>query len=380
MTNLFKNINEVHFELTDKCNMQCTYCYAEVNDTKSKLIHFKLEYIEKLITEISMNSKFNEITVTFHGGEPLLMGIEWYKKALNSIQDILLKYNKKPSFSLQSNLLLLDIPYIELFSKYNVKIGTSIDGPKDIHNKLRSDYDKTIKYIDLLKKNDIFGGVITVVSIHNWDKIVEIYENFLTLCIDAFHINIVSSVGHGKDNKTLTTDQILKSYIDSYESMIKYNFKIIDTRTLQKIRRFYFQPSNQELSTNLQCDNPICHAGIYMLNINFKGEIYPCGTAGTSGNDAKFQLTNIQDINNYTNEQYENSISNFHQKNSKYYNECQYCKAKFICEHGCPAFDINDNITEYNRCEATKLFYDYLSMKSNNEEIINKIKYKLGKL
>ena len=67
------------------------------------------------------------ICVSFHGGEPLLAGLEWYQYALHRLQAC---FAGRLEMHLQSNLWLLDDPFCELFKNFDVSIGSSLDGPE----------------------------------------------------------------------------------------------------------------------------------------------------------------------------------------------------------------------------------------------------------
>ena len=68
----------------------------------------------------------DKVHFTFHGGEPLLAGYDFYSEALEKLSNI----PNFEGFSLQSNIWLLNQNLIDLFKKYNVVISTSIDGQK----------------------------------------------------------------------------------------------------------------------------------------------------------------------------------------------------------------------------------------------------------
>ena len=71
--------------------------------------------------------------ITFHGGEPLLAGIEWYRRVLPLVRERL----PDARLALQSNLWLLDDELCRLFAEYGVSLGTSLDGPRPINDRQR---------------------------------------------------------------------------------------------------------------------------------------------------------------------------------------------------------------------------------------------------
>jgi len=172
--------------------------------------------------------------------------------------------------------------------------------------------------------------------------------------------NIASSVGRGASIDVLGSEKTFIAFRDSVTEMLAYEGEIFDTRMIAKINRFLEPPKEKEyMFQRLSCDNPFCNARVTMISIQNDGSIYPCGCAGSSGNIKKFKLGDIQAVSEISNN-YLEKIKLFHQKKQKYNEECIKCPARFVCEHGCPAFDHTDFVTPENTCQATKWLYQYL--------------------
>ena len=70
--NEYKNINELNIEITNMCNLSCTYCYAETILPNKKLNLFTNELYRQTIDKVLLSSKSEYVDIVFHGGEPLL--------------------------------------------------------------------------------------------------------------------------------------------------------------------------------------------------------------------------------------------------------------------------------------------------------------------
>ena len=81
--------------------------------------------------------RYDPVTITFHGGEPLLAGSSFYRQALPLLAEGLAK--NKPSFAIQTNLWRMTPELAKIFAEYNIPIGSSIDGPEDITDYQRGD-------------------------------------------------------------------------------------------------------------------------------------------------------------------------------------------------------------------------------------------------
>ncbi len=172
----------------DGCNMRCKYCYVPGGDSPyvglMKLETFQ-QSIRLALNYAKRSAPFN-LEILFHGGEPLLWGIENYTKALEYISKLGdgLKDSVKIRIKLQTNGTLLDDNFASLFGKHNVYVGISLDGPKEIHDKLRvypnnkGSYDDVIRAVRLLRKHQRHIGAIMVVTKYHLGKEQELYNFF----------------------------------------------------------------------------------------------------------------------------------------------------------------------------------------------------------
>lgn len=115
------------FHLTNKCNLKCSYCYANT-EMKGNILSSNI--MTKLLN-ILASSSYNPILIEFHGGEPLLY---WER-----IKKIVKKYHKKEKFyfGIQTNGTLLTQDVIDFIKMYSIEIGVSMDGPQKIHDRNR---------------------------------------------------------------------------------------------------------------------------------------------------------------------------------------------------------------------------------------------------
>jgi sulfatase maturation enzyme AslB (radical SAM superfamily) len=158
---------------TNDCNMRCRHCYHAEEGFDSTMM--KPEDAKKMISVAS--KEYSDITIVFHGGEPTLWGIEnfvdvlEYQEELKKQKEGLVIKNK-----IQTNALLLNEEWIELFKKYHFIVGVSYDGP---HNDiLRMNTEKVYQNLNLLKKNKIEFGVLCVESALTINDLNTTYEWF----------------------------------------------------------------------------------------------------------------------------------------------------------------------------------------------------------
>ena len=121
------------------CNLDCDYCYylGKADLYGGHQPKMSEELLERYISQYIEAVQVPTVTFCWHGGEPLLAGIDFYEKAV-ALQN---KYrgNKQIENSLQTNGLLINPDWCDFFRQNNFLIGLSLDGPKDIHDAYRHD-------------------------------------------------------------------------------------------------------------------------------------------------------------------------------------------------------------------------------------------------
>lgn len=167
-------------KVASRCNLNCGYCYVYQSPDKSW--KWKPQFLSSAVVEQTalrihehvVEHDLNEVSIVFHGGEPLLAGID----RLTEYVTILSSTIKCPiKFGMQTNGILLDRPLIEFLSEHKIRIGISLDGTRADNDRFRvyhdgrSSYDDTVKAIRLVQAypdhKQILGGILVVVDVRN---------------------------------------------------------------------------------------------------------------------------------------------------------------------------------------------------------------------
>ena len=155
---------------TYACNFRCKYCYLS-NETKSSHRVFDAEFAKNVISQIKdfmQNTHRRRITIIWHGGEPLLWGIDNYREIFAFMEKEFVGIDLKNS--IQTNLSLINEEYIDLFLRYNVHVGFSLDGIKKVHDSQRVDingkgtFDTIMQKMVLCREKGLSVGCIVVGS------------------------------------------------------------------------------------------------------------------------------------------------------------------------------------------------------------------------
>jgi len=167
------------------CNLNCSYCYyleKEKMYANRKSLQMSDETLERYIESYIQAQPVPEVLFTWHGGEPLLRGLAFYRKVF-ALQR---KYGRgrKIENSLQTNGTILTDEWCKFFKDNDFLIGISIDGPEHCHDFYRKTksgsgtFLKVMQGIELLKKHNVEFNTLSVINNYNVDYPSEIYNFF----------------------------------------------------------------------------------------------------------------------------------------------------------------------------------------------------------
>ncbi|GLI14295.1 anaerobic sulfatase maturase [Methanosarcina thermophila MST-A1] len=139
------------------------------------------EVLENYIRQLITAHRSPQVTVAWQGGEPTLMGIDFYRRAIE-LQEKYRKPGMNFENTMQTNGTLLDDEWCQFFKENNFLIGISIDGPRELHNIYRVDkkgegsFDRVMRGLRLLQKHGVEYNVLTTVNRINADHPLEVYR------------------------------------------------------------------------------------------------------------------------------------------------------------------------------------------------------------
>jgi uncharacterized protein len=167
------------------CNLDCEYCYflskeglfpdSQFRMTEDILENFTRQYID--------SQRTTEVTFAWQGGEPTLMGVEFFEKAVH-FQNKYRKPGMRVQNALQTNGTLLDKAWCQFFREHGFLIGLSLDGPRGMHDAFRVDkggsptFDRVMAGLELLKKHQVEFNILACVHAANADQPLEVYRFF----------------------------------------------------------------------------------------------------------------------------------------------------------------------------------------------------------
>lgn len=311
----------------DTCNYSCTYCYS-----KPEIVHglMNAHIAEQILDKVTAHcGTRREIHFVWHGGEPLLSGIEFFK-TISTKRKELAAYQIENS--VQTNGYLLNQKFVDFFISEGIAISTSVDGPEKVHNINRIDkkgtgtFSNTMKAIDLLKSNGIKVSCVTVLHRHSIPKMREIYEFFRDNLI-SFRVNPIVEIKGGANRY----NELAISPEEYGSSMCKLFDWWYDDDPKIRIEPFHTIIGNFLDNQVWGCDyHGQCLRSIISINPN--GDIYPCGRFAS---ESEFKLGNISECSSleqvFSGELYKSLC----QRDASTIAGCQDCQFGSICNGGC---------------------------------------------
>ena len=187
---------------TPFCNINCSYCYLPDRSNKHVISQ---STVTKLFTELFASGWNNpDLTVLWHAGEPLAVPIDFYREAFATIERLRPKDGPWPvrvKHSFQTNGMLIDDAWCDFFKEWNVGVGVSIDGPRELHDahrKTRSGagtFDKTIAGVRRLRDAGYPFHILSVLGRASLEMPEEMLAFYVSEGIDHVCFNVEESEG-----------------------------------------------------------------------------------------------------------------------------------------------------------------------------------------
>ena len=330
------------------CNLACKYCYyLEKNKLYPTAQRHLMsdEMLEQFTREYIEAQTMNQVLFTWHGGEPLLRSIDFYRKALSLQQ----KYagGRRIDNVIQTNGTLLTDEWCEFFAQNHWLVGISIDGPQPDHDHYRltaagkPSWKKVMQGIKLLKKHGVEWNAMAVVNAYNVNHPLEFYRFFKENgCQFLQFTPIVERLTRHEDGRTLASladkDEISLSEASVTPEQWGYFLcAIFDEWVRKDVGKIFVEIFDCTLANWMGISPGICayskecgHAGVMEHN----GDVYSCDHFVFP----EYKLGNIRDhslIDMLYGEQ-QQEFSRL--KHSSLPRQCKECDMEFACHGECP--------------------------------------------
>ena len=350
------------------CNMRCKYCYyldkaALYNNHQPQMSD---ELLENYIRANIEGNNSPVIAFAWHGGEPLLAGKEFFRKAVALQQ----RYaeGRTVENSIQTNGLLVDDEWCAIFRDNNFLVGVSIDGPESIHDAHRVDaggqptFARVMRGIEKLYRNRVEYNTLTTINIHSEGRGAEVYNFLRGISIFMQFLPVAELLCDGRIQSPEAQKADIAPWSVSARGFGEFMCDIFDIWVKKDVGRRYVQLFDATLALMVGVQPSVCSlcetcgSG---LTVEHNGDVYCCDhfvyPEYKIGNIHTDRLADLA----YCDRQFEFGVA----KRALLPRECRHCKFYNLCHGECPKHRfIDDNRGEYGKnylCEGYKLFYEH---------------------
>jgi uncharacterized protein len=336
------------------CPANCRYCWS--SEESSPVM--SIETAKATGSWLSGYRK-DPVTITFHGGEPLLAGYQFFSTVLPLLTEDL--KSNAPSFAIQTNLWKMNDELAELFSQYQIPVGSSLDGPEEITDYQRGDgyYQMTLAGYEIATRHQLdvrFICTFTKYSVQYKEKIVQFFkEKGLTLKLHPALPSIRSEDPHKWVLSPEGYGNLLLSLLD-----MSLEHPDLDIMNITDLCRCVFTRQGSV------CTFADCIGNTFAIGPD--GGIYPCyrfvgidewkmgsvysmpSEEDLFSSEAGLKLLHFREIVNAT---------------------CNDCSHIRYCRGGCPYNALSQNKNDFSGvdpyCTAYRQIFDEISVRMNKE-------------
>lgn len=358
------------------CNLRCKYCYYLEKAHLYRNAPARVmsdELLERFVQEYIQAQTMSQVLFTWHGGEPLMRPLSFYRKAV-ALQE---KYafGRQIDNTIQTNGTLLTDEWCEFFKEHNWLVGISIDGPQEFHDEYRrtaSDkpsWQKVMRGIRLLRKHGVEWNAMAVVNDFNAGYPLEFYHFFKEMGAKYIQFApVVERMAAHSDGRHLATlvDQEcpVADFSVSPAQWGDFLCAIFDEWVRHDVGQTYVEIFDCTLANWVGERPGICvyakecgHAGV----MEFNGDVYSCDHFVFP----EYKLGNIRDRTLvemlYGEQQRQFSCL----KHASLPKQCKECEWEFACHGECPKNRfVNDRYgnTGLNYlCSGYRHFYEHVA-------------------
>lgn len=347
----------------DYCNLRCRYCfYATLNQSTPTIM--SRDILSKVISQfMRWGGTSSEIHFIWHGGEPLLAGIDFFE----DIVALQKKYNtndRKIKNSVQTNATLINEEWANFFSENHFGVGVSIDGTPELHDTNRINvsgegtFSKVVEGVKALRERGVNVSAIMVVTRDSLRlDMEEIFRTFLDLGIYSFGFNPYFEPNPARDHSFneayfITPDEYTEFLKRAIDIWIETNNESVRVREIDQFVAALMGIRPSSCSFNGTCAQ--------YISVNYDGSVYPCERIPRTANNyyGSIESQTLPDILQSTTRRI------FEIEVMSVPSECQQCPLFPFCHNGCTHHRVNG---KYYFCETRKEVFHYVKEKIGSQ-------------
>lgn len=262
-----------------ECNLSCEYCYYLEKSSlyPGKKTRMDDATLERITAAFLLTHPGPEVSFGWQGGEPLLMGMDFFKRALE-LQEKYIRPGLKIVNALQTNGVLINDAWARFFAEHQFLIGLSIDGPADLHDHYRRDrggkpsHARTMAGLAALQRHKVEHNALVTVNRVNSEEPLRVYRFLTGLGLE--HLQFIPIVEREAPRSRKVTPWTVRP--ERYGTFL---CEIFDFWARHDVGRVFVQLFESTLNVwlgnypSLCVFAPTCGLG---LAVEYNGDLYAC--------------------------------------------------------------------------------------------------------
>ncbi len=322
------------------CNLDCSYCFFLSKEELYPGSSFRMgsDLADEYIRQLLESHRTPEVTVAWQGGEPTLMGVDFFRRAVKAVE----RHRRRDQViehTIQTNATLIDDEWAAFFAENDFLVGVSIDGPRDIHDAYRVDkggkptYDRVIAGLDKLKAHGVRWNALTTIHHANEDHGLRVYR-FLRDDLGADFIQFIPIVERpapgGIPTGAETTDRSV-----SPAGYGRFLIEVFEDWVRRDVGTVFVQMFDSTLASFVGASGSMCvHARTCgtAVALEHNGDLYSCDHFV----EPEYLLGNIAETHMLELVASPQQQAFGNAKNDDLPAYCRSCDVRFACNGGCP--------------------------------------------
>lgn len=325
------------------CNLNCQYCFFLAKEQLYPGSSFRMadDLLETYLQQLLAAHRTPEVTVAWQGGEPTLMGLEFFQRSIELVEK-----HKKPgqqvTHTLQTNGTRLTDDWGRFFKQHNFLVGLSIDGPQPLHDTYRVDkrdrgtFHQVMQGWQILKRHQVDINILCTVNAANGDHPLEVYRFFRDELGAEFiqFIPIIERVNEDGSTLIQSGNQVTERSVQP-EQFGQFLIGVFDEWVRRDVGKVFIQHFDAALANWVGVPPSVCIFSKTCgtaLALEHNGDLYSCDHFV----EPDYKLGNIQDtpmIDLVASDQ-QRQFGQAKADTLPAY--CQNCEVRFACNGGCP--------------------------------------------
>jgi uncharacterized protein len=346
----------------ETCNLRCAYCYYNGNQHEALQImdESTLDVVLMRLLEASPKS----IRFVWHGGEPTLARIKFYKKVVE-LQSKYMLPSQECRNSIQTNGTLITPEWVDFFKEFNFGVGISLDGPEHVHNYARLDagekgsFNKVMQGINYLKAANIHTGAIAVINSYSVKYPDDIFR--------FFYENNIWLSANNCESVPEDPESIQKLAVEPME-YAHFLLRLFELWLETDNPKFQIRPLNDLVQILTGYKAQLCKFKGFCyqhITVDTNGDVYPCNDY----RKPKYLLGNL--IESSFEKILQSSVADYYYSgHEQTLSTCSKCKWVIICKGWCRRTWNGktgvEDIQDLTYCEALQLIFSTISSRLNS--------------